>query len=448
MNQYEDLLQWFTKVSNVIVIFMYEHEKDEFVDQLEDMNYCSPFCKFLIVPRPEVGWNFYKIGEYLNKNVYSDIHSSSTRSIDEILQESNSIFDVEKKMNLAILRSLDGLNTRLKTIQQFEKLDSLWKKYVKLAKEDTRAKPTGSKSIQDIKSEIRNKKAQIDLVTKMLLDGYSIEFLDGTNSWIYKKWLTNILKRMNELISDAKVVILSVLGVQSSFKSTLLNIMFGVSFKTGLGKCTNGIHATLLTLDSGMQKILNYTHILVLDVEGLQSTEKREENNANDFTHQDNELATAVVCMSDLCLINFRGENSAMHIHVTNLIEKEYLRISNDFNTEVMRLENQALAKIYEGDTEFNLQEFLDTKLAVTKQQLIDKFGGFLDFGKHVDMQEGSKEQYKLRLEMTMENVRDEQTIRLKRRIEMKKLETELELKNNKFTDAFIKGCKEKVDTV
>ncbi|KAL3312048.1 Up-regulator of cell proliferation [Cichlidogyrus casuarinus] len=667
MNQYRDLLQWLIKVSNVIVIFMYEHEKQKFVDQLKK----PKFSNFLILLKPEEGWDYCSIKNCLNENVYSDIHSSSTRSIDEILQESNSIFDAEKKMNLAILQSLDGLNTGLQDIQQFQKLDSLWRKYVKLAKEDTRAKPTGKKSIQDIRSEVKNKKAQtgeeikrlqlntmkvfeelsdkllearkidpifglrdafthlngvskdillrkiaqsyeledvlkinesssLDLVTKMLLDGYSIEIFDGTNNWIYKKWLTNILKRMDELISDAKVVILSVLGVQSSFKSTLLNIMFGESFKTGLGKCTEGIHATLLTLDSGMRKILNYTHILVLDVEGLQSTEKREENDANDFDRQDNELATAVVCMSDLCLINFRGESvtalegtleicmfaiarmvaineckiccqtefvhhniegvnaeqkteelrktihnkferakkdvmreegeyldpnflnksfviesdkpptylpnyknesgvyqraytekiaqlkkkilgklnchgvsfgeigsriesvwdsmlhenfilnfkCAIHIHVTNLIEKEYLRISNEFNTEAMRLENQALAKIYEGDTEFNLREFLDTELAPTKKKLIQKFEEFLDFGKNADMEEGLKEQYKLRLGITMGNIREEQITRLKRRIELKKLETELERKNNKFTDAFIKGCKEKLDTL
>lgn len=43
---------------------------------------------------------------------------------------------------------------------------------------------------------------------------------------------------------DEKFITISILGPQSSGKSTLLNFMFGCDFSTSEGRCTRGVYGT------------------------------------------------------------------------------------------------------------------------------------------------------------------------------------------------------------
>ena len=63
--------------------------------------------------------------------------------------------------------------------------------------------------------------------------------------------------------------ILSVIGPQSSAKSTLMNYLFGCGFATRAGRCTKGFYASLLEDSTGRL-------LLVLDSEGLLSIEARD----------------------------------------------------------------------------------------------------------------------------------------------------------------------------
>ncbi|KAL3312133.1 hypothetical protein Ciccas_009279 [Cichlidogyrus casuarinus] len=170
----------------------------------------------------------------------------------------------------------------------------------------------------ELNGETNDMNNATDLAVGLLINGYSIELCDGKNGWIYRNWLKEIFQKLYEKFPKAKVVILSVLGVQSSYKSTLLNSMFHLKFKTGISRCTEGIHMSLVEVDQRAQKNLNYTHILVLDVEGLKSTEKKAEMGTSSTNSHDNELATTIICMSDLCLININGEDTA---EMTDLLQ-------------------------------------------------------------------------------------------------------------------------------
>merc|ERR1719162_2035664 len=64
-----------------------------------------------------------------------------------------------------------------------------------------------------------------------------------------------------------KIIVVSVIGVQSSGKSTLLNFLFGCSFVTHAGRCTTGLFISLAEFED---KVL-----VVLDTEGLLSVEAR-----------------------------------------------------------------------------------------------------------------------------------------------------------------------------
>jgi ABC-type lipoprotein export system ATPase subunit len=53
----------------------------------------------------------------------------------------------------------------------------------------------------------------------------------------------NIIQKVFEGISD-KVAVITILGPQSSGKSTLLNFLFGCDFGTSAGRCTKGVYGT------------------------------------------------------------------------------------------------------------------------------------------------------------------------------------------------------------
>ena len=64
-----------------------------------------------------------------------------------------------------------------------------------------------------------------------------------------------------------QVLVISVAGVQSSGKSTLLNTIFGINLETSVGCCTRGVNMALVPSQGEWQAKSDY--ILVIDTEGL-----------------------------------------------------------------------------------------------------------------------------------------------------------------------------------
>ncbi|CAC5401435.1 unnamed protein product [Mytilus coruscus] len=70
---------------------------------------------------------------------------------------------------------------------------------------------------------------------KMLLSGQPFELMDGDAANVPLIWVKAVLTELKRIIGDKKLLALSVLGVQSSGKSTLLNTMFGLQFVVSAG---------------------------------------------------------------------------------------------------------------------------------------------------------------------------------------------------------------------
>jgi hypothetical protein len=49
-----------------------------------------------------------------------------------------------------------------------------------------------------------------------------------------------------DMVGAKNIFVLSVLGIQSSGKSTLLNTMFGLQFAVSAGRCTRGVFIQLI----------------------------------------------------------------------------------------------------------------------------------------------------------------------------------------------------------
>ena len=76
-----------------------------------------------------------------------------------------------------------------------------------------------------------------DSYISTVLKGSPFEIIDGDNLYIANKFLQNAFKNRTE-----RILVISVIGPQSSGKSTLLNFLFGCEFLTSVGRCTKGVY--------------------------------------------------------------------------------------------------------------------------------------------------------------------------------------------------------------
>ena len=67
---------------------------------------------------------------------------------------------------------------------------------------------------------------------------------------------------MTELfeLREEKTIVISVLGPQSSGKSTLLNFLFGCDFATSEGRCTRGVYGTYFKFSENKGQFYNLNH--------------------------------------------------------------------------------------------------------------------------------------------------------------------------------------------
>ena len=145
------------------------------------------------------------------------------------------------------------------------------------------------------------------LAAQHLADGFCIELLDGDSNLIHLEWMTEVLHELGSLIGKKnreRIFVLSVMGVQSSGKSTLLNTMFGVQLRTSVGQCTRGVSMQLLKV-KGRQE---YDYILLMDTEGTRSPEY---HGLPGSEKRDNQMATLSILLADATIIVTPGENDA-----------------------------------------------------------------------------------------------------------------------------------------
>ncbi|XP_034713264.1 interferon-induced very large GTPase 1 [Etheostoma cragini] len=164
-----------------------------------------------------------------------------------------------------------------------------------------------------------------ELCAELLLDGFPLELVDGDASNIPLRWVSDVLSKLNDLVSPKnKILVVTVLGVQSTGKSTLLNTMFGVQFAVSSGRCTRGAFMLLIRVNEDVKKVLNCDFIVIIDTEGLKSPELAQLDNSHEH---DNELATLVVGLSDITIINIAMENSTEMKDILQIVVHAFLRM-------------------------------------------------------------------------------------------------------------------------
>ena len=148
------------------------------------------------------------------------------------------------------------------------------------------------------------------LMAEIMDEGHALELMDGDASHVPTLWVLAVIEKLKAVCgknarekNGGKIFVLSVLGIQSTGKSTLLNTMFGLRFNVSAGRCTRGAYIQLLPLNDSLRQMIDCDYVLIVDTEGLRAPELQLEG-----LKHDNELATFVIGLADATIINIFGE--------------------------------------------------------------------------------------------------------------------------------------------
>ncbi|XP_056003424.1 interferon-induced very large GTPase 1-like [Ostrea edulis] len=157
------------------------------------------------------------------------------------------------------------------------------------------------------------------VVAKLSYLGQPLEIMDGDAGNVPLLWLKEVFAEMSNITNNEKIASISVIGVQSSGKSTLLNTMFGIQYPVSAGRCTRGIFAQFIPV---CRKTSKFGYVMVLDTEGLRASEKIDES-----INSDNEIAAFTVGLSDVSIINIKGESEADMRDILQIVVHALMRL-------------------------------------------------------------------------------------------------------------------------
>ena len=167
------------------------------------------------------------------------------------------------------------------------------------------------------------------IAAKLLIGGHAFEIVDGDVNHIATEWVSCVLESLAYCIGQKKkIFVISILGTQSTGKSTLLNTMFGAEFPVSSGRCTRGIFMQLIPIEEELQNRLKYDYLVILDTEGLRAPEL----SINSSYRRDNELATIAVGLGDVTIINMSGEGHSEVQDIFQIIIFALIRMKESYS--------------------------------------------------------------------------------------------------------------------
>ncbi|XP_059425903.1 interferon-induced very large GTPase 1-like isoform X2 [Carassius carassius] len=255
-------------------------------------------------------------------------------------------------------------------------------------------------SVGENKKDLKDISSLASLAAEMMTSGFPMELMDGDAAHVPVIWISAVLDQLIQKLGDQRVFVLSVLGIQSSGKSTMLNAMFGLEFAVSAGRCTRGAFMQLVRVSDEMKKQMNsgsdkmktdsnIDYILVVDTEGLRALELA----GRTTRHHDNELATFVVGLGNLTLINIFGENPSEMQDILQIVVQAFLRMKKVRLNPSCVFVHQNVSDITAGDKNMEgrrrLQETLDemTKLAAKEEVCdVERFSDVIRFDVQKDV--------------------------------------------------------------
>ncbi|XP_071849761.1 interferon-induced very large GTPase 1-like [Apostichopus japonicus] len=229
------------------------------------------------------------------------------------------------------------------------------------------------------------------IAMSLALQMHPFELMDGDTGFVPITWITAVLDKMTEHLHDPRVLVISVVGVQSSGKSTLLNNMFGLRFPVRAGRCTRGLFARFLKIEETLAKELGFKYFIIVDTEGIKSI-------GHDDHRFDNELVTFALSIANVTIFNISGENIGPDVADILQIAAHALMRMKEVDLECrckiiqQRVSDLTAADRNKGNTD-KIKETLDeaTKFAAEEEGLE---GRYKDFSDVVDLKFDEDMQY------------------------------------------------------
>ncbi|XP_062874168.1 interferon-induced very large GTPase 1-like [Trichomycterus rosablanca] len=292
--------------------------------------------------------------EKKTSNDFSDLHhkynETWTRVLD--LKEKHDTSENMKTQQTELKEISKKLNAAMFSLEHiFREMGQIY---------ESSKKTSGEKSISNLPK----------LAAELIKSGLPLELMDGDAAHVPLIWVSAVLDELIKKLGDQRVFVLSVLGIQSTGKSTMLNAMFGLQFAVSAGRCTRGAFMQLVRVSEEMKEQLKFDYVLIVDTEGLRALELA----GTSTHHHDNELATFFVGLGNLTLINIFGENPAEMQEILQIVVQALLRMKKvKLNPRCMFV-HQNVGDITAGEKNMegrrHLQEKLDkmTKLAAKEE--------------------------------------------------------------------------------
>ncbi|XP_073403606.1 interferon-induced very large GTPase 1-like isoform X1 [Dendrobates tinctorius] len=241
-------------------------------------------------------------------------------------------------------------------------------------------------NVQEVKVNQRKFTDLPGIAADLLLDGFPLELMDGDASNIPLQWITDVLTELDTKTGGQyRMRVITVLGVQSTGKSTLLNTMFGLQFPVASGRCTRGAFMTLLKVEKNFQEELGCEFILVIDTEGLKAPEL---SKLDDSYEHDNELATLVVGLSDVTIVNISMENTSDMNDTLTIVLHAFLRMNGVGKKPNCQFVHQNVSDVSTDDNTMigraqflnELQEMIKVAAKMEKKDTNIQFSDILDY--------------------------------------------------------------------
>ena len=197
-----------------------------------------------------------------------------------------------------------------------------------------------------------------EVVADLMGEGYPVELMDGDAAHVPITWALAVINKLKDKhLLNQKIFVISVLGIQSTGKSTLLNTTFGLRFNVSAGRCTRGAYFQLLPFNSELRKESGCGHILIVDTEGLRAPELQ----YKESQRHDNELATFVIGLADLTIINIYGETPGELTDILQTSVHAFIRMKNvDMQMSCHFVHQNVTAVMADSKSKVGRQNFQD----------------------------------------------------------------------------------------
>ena len=184
------------------------------------------------------------------------------------------------------------------------------------------------------------------VAAELLIEGYPLELMDGDAAHVPMTWVLAVLDRVKDKLSDPKLLVLSILGLQSTGKSTLMNTVFGLRFSVSAGRCTRGAFMQLLPINKRLKQKCKCDYILVVDTEGLRAPEL----DTLRAQKHDNELATFVIGVANVTVVNIYGEVAGDMDDILQTAVHAFLRMKEVKLTPSCHFVHQNVSAVMAGE--------------------------------------------------------------------------------------------------